>query len=535
MHRMIAALCLLLFIPGLLGVPSAVAQTKGKAPAPQYGGTYRRPLNNNPTTLDPAAISDTYGFTVAQQIFDGLVQYDAALKIIPALASTWKASRNGLVWTFWLRKGVKFHNGRELVADDVVYSFTRILNPTLNSKGAEVFAKVKGAREFVQGQAKTVSGFQILDSHTLQVDLLEATGPFVASLAIGYAKIVPREVVQALGAEFGNRPVGTGPFKFTGWKKDDMIQLVANPDYFAGRPFLDRLEYHIFAGQDTDLMYASFKQQKLEDSPVPTPQLQEAQENKRTQFVSRPILGIRFFGFDTTKDLVSNRMLRQAFNFAIDRNALMREVYKGRYKPGHSLLPPGTYGYDPDFQPYPFDPKRARALLAKAGFPEGEGLPVFQMWSNPRSEIVEREHEFIRRQLAEVGIRVEFQYNKNWPEFRAQTEAGKFPIFRWGWVADIPEPDHFLYSLFHSKGRTNFTRYQNPRVDRMLDQARLEQDNLKRLSLYRDAERTIMEDAPVLPLSYYGYERIFQPYVRSIEVNALGDPYIPIRKIWLAK
>ena len=534
-HRARLLLFLLLISsPALFVVPNGWAQTKSQGPAPQQGGTYRRPLGNNPTTLDPAVISDVYGITVAQQIFDGLVQYDGNLNIIPAIAHDWKGSRDGLTWTFYLRKGVKFHNGRELVADDVVYSFTRIVDPQLKSKLAEVFGKVKGAREFTEGRAKVVSGLRALDSHTVQIELVEASGPFVASLAIGYAKIVPREVVQASGAEFGRRPVGTGPFKLVEWKRDSIV-LAGNPDYYAGRPFLDRLEYQVFTGQQVDRMYESFQKQELEDSPVPTPELDAVRDGKRFQFVRRPILGVRFFGFDTTKEPLSNRMLRQAFNFALDRNALVQDVYKGRYKAGHSFLPPGTYGYDPQYNPYPYDPERARALLAKAGFPGGKGLPVFQVWSNPRTELVEREHETMRRQLAEVGIRVEFRYNTDWPSFNREAYEGKLPVFRYGWVADLPEPENFLYRLFHSQSRSNLTRYNNSRVDRLLDQARIEQDSLKRVSIYRDAERLIMEDAPVIPLSYYSYERVFQPYVRSVEVSALGDPYIPLHKIWLAK
>jgi oligopeptide transport system substrate-binding protein len=534
-HRVVCVLCFLLLTFGWLAATSVLAQTKGQGLTPQYGGTYRRPLSNNPSTLDPAAVTDTNAVTVVQQIFDGLVQYDNSLSIAPALAETWKSSRDNLVWTFFLRKGVKFHNGRELVADDVVFSFLRILDPKVRSSGTEVFANVKGARDFIEGRARSVSGFRVLDAHTLEISLAEASAPFVSSLAIGYAKVVPREAVQASGAEFGNRPVGTGPFKFAGWKQDDMIQLEANPDYFAGRPFLDRLQYRIFPGQKIEQMYTSFSKRDLEDTPVPTNELGTARESRQHQFVSRPILGVRFFGFDTTKEPLTSRELRQAFNFAIDRDSLVQNVYKGRYKPGNSFLPPGTYGHDPQYKPYPYDPARARALLKKAGFPDGKGLPVFQIWSNPRSEIVEREHAAIRQQLAEVGIQVEFRYNTDFPAFNREMYDGKMPIFRYGWVGDVPEPENFLYRLFHSQGRNNMTRYRNPRVDRLLDEARIQQNLPKRVTLYREAERLILDDAPIIPLSYYSYERIFQPYVRSIEVSALGDPYIPMRKIWLAK
>ena len=533
---MIQAISLLLLVL-LQCVPPSTTWAGGieQVEAPKHGGVYRRPLANNPSNLDPALISDTYGFTVAQQIFDGLVQYDGSLSIIPALAQSWKGSRDGLNWTFFLRKGVKFHNGREVVAEDVVYSFTRILDPKTRSNAAELFLKIKGAIDFIEGRAKTVLGLRALDRYTVQIELTEASAPFVANLAIGYAKIVPREVVEELGHGFGSRPVGTGPFKFAHWKKDEEIVLEANHNYYAGEPFLDRLDFKIFPGQQMDAMFTSFENGSLEDTLIPASQLEQVQRNGRYQFVSRTMLGLGFFGFETSQGPLANRMVRQAFSHAIDREALVRDIHKNRYKAGQGFLPPGTYGYDPKFRPYPYDPERSRALLTKAGYPGGKGLPVFQIWSSVKYPELEREHEAIRRYLAEVGIRTEIQYHTNWPEFKAMVQEGKLPIFRWGWSADLPEPENFLYKLFHSQSRTNLTRYHNSQVDSILDRARAEQVYLKRVELYREAERLIMEDAPVLPLRYYNYERVFQPYVKSIEVSALGDPYIPMRKIWLAR
>jgi peptide/nickel transport system substrate-binding protein/oligopeptide transport system substrate-binding protein len=518
-----------------IAIPWAWAQNTQPTEPPKHGGAYRRPLANNPSTLDPALITDTYGHTVAQQIFDGLVQYDTSLIIIPAIAESWKATRDGLSWTFLLRKGVKFHNGREVVADDVVYSFTRILDPKTRSNAAELFLKIRGAKDYAEGRAKTVRGVRALDRNTVQIELAEASAPFVASLAIGYAKIVPRELVEELGPGFGSRPVGTGPFKFIRWKKDEEIVLEANQDYYGGRPFLDRIEYKIYPGHRSDEMLVNFENGELEDTFIPPAYWARAQEIRRYRFVQRPILGVRFFGLTTSHPPLSNRLIRQAFSHAIDRDALVREVLQGRFVAGKSFLPPGTYGYDPQYRPYPFDPQRSRALLAKAGYPGGKGLPVFQVWSSVKSADVEREHEVIKQYLADVGIRVEFHYNTNWPAFKSQVYDGKLPIFRYGWVADVPEPENFLYRLFHSQSRNNLTRYHNKRVDLILDRARAEQGYLKRVELYREAEKLIMEDAPIIPLNYYSYERLFQPYVRSIEVSALGDPYIPMRKIWLAK
>jgi oligopeptide transport system substrate-binding protein len=513
---------------------SVWAQDKAQSATPRPGGVYRRPLANTPSTLDPA-ISDVYGFTVTQQIFDGLVQYDGGLTITPALAQSWKASRNGLHWTFFLRKDVRFHNGRGLVASDVVYSFTRILDPRLKSKAAEYFLKIKGAKEFQDGRAQTVQGIRATDMYTVEIELEEASAPFVANLAIGYAKIIPREAVEETGANLGVHPVGTGPFRFVHWRKDEEIALEANPSYFGGRPFLDRVVYKIFPGHRADDMFAEFQSGSLEDTVIPAAQWQLAQTTKQYRFVQRPMLGVRFLGLNVTHPPLDNRAVRQALSYAIDRETLVRQIVQNRFAAGRGFLPPGTYGSDPQYRPYPYDPQKAKALLISAGYPGGKGLPTLQIWSSVKTEGIEREHEAIRRYLADVGIRAEFQYNTNWPAFSSQLQEGKLPIFRYGWSADVPEPESFLYRLFHSQGRTNLTHYHSTRVDQLLDRARAEQDYLKRVLLYKEIERLIMDDAPVIPLNYVTYDRLFQSYVQSIEVSALGEPYIPMRKIWLAK
>src|SRR5207247_1765359 len=200
------------------------------------GGIYRRPLGHDPQTLDPARISDIYSFSVSQQIFDGLVQFDHTLMVAPALAEFWKASRDGLTWTFTLRKGVRFHNGREVTAEDVVYSLTRLVDPKTRSGAADLFGTIKGAHEFREGRARTVVGLVAQDRYTVQVTLDEAVGPFVAVLAVGHAKIVPKDAVEQLGEAFGTQPVGTGPFRFERWERGKEIVLAANPEYFGGPP-----------------------------------------------------------------------------------------------------------------------------------------------------------------------------------------------------------------------------------------------------------------------------------------------------------
>ena len=531
----IALVAAILGTLGVLTVSVLGQEGPTRAGVERQGGVYRRPLANDPLTLDPARPNDIYGRTIANQLFDGLVQFDGALAIKPAIAETWTASRDGLVWTFTLKKGVKFHHGREVTAEDFVYSFTRIVDPKTKSAGASLFMKIKGAREFSQGRASDVEGLAALNRYTLQITLAESQAPFVSSLAVGFGKVVPREIVEKLGEDFGRQPVGTGPFKFMEWVRGKEITLAANPDYFEGRPRLDRLEYRIFTGEALDQMFAEFEQGNLEDSGIPARQRPQLLNGRKYQFIRRPILGMAFLGINTAEKPLDDPRVRQALNYGIDRRTILHEIYQDQYLPGVGILPPGTYGYDPRLPGHPYDPKKAADLLAAAGYPGGKGLPVIQIWSARKNEEAMAEHDAIVKSWAALGVKAEVQYNTNWPEYKAQVYAGKLPIFRYSWYADTPDPETFLGQLSDSKSTDNVTRYRSPAADSLLQRARLEPDAHRKLQLYQELERRIVGDAPLIVLSYYTYERVFQPYVKGIQVSALGDPYIPMKKIWIER
>ena len=286
---------------------SPFARAKDKEPDPPApAGSYRRPLGNDPRTLDPARISDIYGLSVTHQIFDGLVRFDHTLTISPALAQYWRSSRDGLTWTFTLRKGVKFHHGREVTADDVVFSLTRILDPKTQSDAADLFTSIKGAQDFVQGRARAVSGLSAPDRHTVQVELNEALTPFVSVLAVGHARIVPRDIVEQQGEAFGANPVGTGPFKFVRWEPGKEIVLAANTDSFDGAPRLARLVYRIFPGEVADQICQEFEQGNLEESSVPS-RCRNKISDPRYQYVRRPTFSVRFYGLNTRAKPLSRR------------------------------------------------------------------------------------------------------------------------------------------------------------------------------------------------------------------------------------
>jgi len=513
--------------------PALVAAQEQKKQVIATGGIYRRPLGHDPETLDPARITDIYSRSVSQQIFDGLVQFDQTLTVAPALAEFWRASRDGLTWTFTLRKGVRFHNGREMTAEDVVYSLARLLDPKTRSGAADLFSNVRGGREFREGRAKSVAGLVAQDRYTVQVTLEEAAAPFVAVLAVGHAKIVPKDVVEQLGDAFGSQPVGTGPFKFERWERGKEIVLAANADYFGGSPHLSRVVYRIFAGERWEAVYEEFQRGNLEDAPVPSRDYRRVVSSGGHIYVKRPMIGVRFYGINTRLKPLDDRRVRQALVYAINREAIVEEVFLGRYVPARGVLPPGTQGFNPGLTGYPYDPRRARELLAEAGYPEGRGLPPIAIWSGAKREDLVREQEQIKRALAAVGVQAEVHYLTDWPAFARMLDEGKLPVFAYAWYADVPDPDNFLFKLFYSKSARNFFRYSNPVVDDVLVAARNAPDIQRRVELYRRVEQLVLDDAPLIPMMHHTYERLFQPYVRSVEVNGLGDPYIPLRKVWL--
>ncbi len=518
----------------LLPTPGRAAGPPARS-TPEAGGIYRRPLGNDPATLDPARISDIYSRSVSQQIFDGLVQFDQTLMPVPALAQFWKASRDGLTWTFTLRKGVRFHNGRELTADDVVYSLTRLLDPRVKSGAADLFLNIRGTAEYRAGRARTVTGLLAVDRHTVQVTLTEALTPFVSALAVGHAKIVPKEVVEREGEAFGSHPIGTGPFRFVRWDRGREIVLEANPDHYDGPPHLARVVFRIFPGNESDAMFNEFEKGGLEDAPVPTRNYREIVGNPRFVYVKRPMMSIRFYGLNTRIKPLDDRRVRLALNYAVSQEHLIEAVYLGRNTPASGILPPGTLGFNPKLRGQAYDPQLARELLEKAGYPGGRGLPPMTIWSSVKRDEIVRQHEEVVRAFAAIGVKADVQYLADWPSFAKRLDEGKLPMFLYGWYADVPDPDNFLAGLFHSRSPRNFFGYANPIVDALLLSARNERDMPRRIELYRRVEQMVVDEAIIIPILHHTYEGLFQPWVRSVEVNGLGDPYIPLRKVWLER
>jgi len=472
--------------------------------------------------------------TLIQQIFDGLVQFDHNLNVVPALATSWTVSRDKLTYTFTLREDARFHNGRLVTANDFVYSFTRILNPKEESSALNFFQRVKGAAAYRNGESDDVTGLKALDAHTFEVTIDEPYAPFLSVLAMISSKVVPKEEVERWGKQFGRHPVGTGPFRLESWEGNRIV-LSANHDYHEGRPHLDRVEFTVYEGSQNERIFQDFQAGLLEEALVFGGIREQIVKSLQYQFVRKPTLSLLFYGTNCRTAPLNNNLVRQALNYAINKARIVREVYRDQFVVANTLLPPGMPGYFPENALFTHDVQKARKLLEQAGYGPARPPPALTLLSASRSQAAQKEFELLTNDLAEVGISLQIRYETDWSTFEELVRQGKFVMYRYAYFADVPDPDNFLGILCGSASPYNFMGYRSQRVDDLLSEALTRIDLLSRAAIYREAEALILQDAPMVPLLYLTFESVFQPYVKGIQISALGAPYIPFKKIWLDK
>jgi oligopeptide transport system substrate-binding protein len=277
--------------------------------------------------------------------------------------------------------------------------------------------------------------------------LEEPLAPFEAVLGLPKTAVVPQEEVEKPGDRFGRAPVGTGPFKLVRWEPNQEIVLAANDHYYEGRPFLDDVLFKIVVGGKMEEWFAEFLQGNLEEAFIPSEKTEEVRTDpkyRQYQLFRKPTLSLLYIGFNTQVKPFDDRRVRQAFNYAVNKEAIAREITKMDSLPATGALPLGMPGHDPELQGYSYDPATAKRLLAEAGYPDCTGFPVVQLWSAHKAENTKAELAAYQRYLAALGVQVEIHFAPNWPTYRAMLEQGKLPMFRLVWYADIPDPDNML-------------------------------------------------------------------------------------------
>jgi oligopeptide transport system substrate-binding protein len=537
LRKTLSVILAALLIVGLVALLPGCAkkeETKTEKPAaekPVYGGTFNTLVAADPVSLDPAHISESEGFRIGVMIFDGLVDYDPkTLEVKPELAESWEVNDNATVWTFKIRKGVKFHNGQEVKAIDFKKCWERACAKDTQSEVAYILAPIKGYDEMQEGKATELSGVKALDDYTLEVTLKYPFGEFLQTLGHPVASVYPVEEAEKAVKEkkVWETPIGTGPYKFVSWKHKQEVVLERNNEYWGDKPYLDKIVFKVI--EDENTAFLEYKAGNLHECGVPTGQIKatKADPTLGSQYIEGPELALYYYGMNMEKGVFAkDKNLRLAFEYGTNRQAIVDTVMEGLPTPATGIVPKGIPGYKEGQSPYTYDPDKAKEFWNKSSKPA-----KITLWYNT-SEGHQKIAEAAQAGYKEIGIPVELT-NLEWGTYLDKVMKGECELFRMGWIADYPSMDNFLYPLFHSseKGNNNMTFYSNPEVDKILEQARSETDDTKRHELYAQAEKMILDDAPIVPIYFYSFARVVQPNVKNYVWSPMG--LVPYNKIWLA-
>ncbi len=495
------------------------------------GGTFNACLNTEPVSLDPAQLQESQGIEVAKQIYDGLMDNDPeTMGLVTAMAETYEANEDASVFTFYLKEGVKFHNGRECTADDFVYSWNRVADPVTVSEVAYHLSPIKGFEEFQEGEATELEGVKALDDYTLEVTLSYPYADFIYHTCHPVFSPIPKEVVDEVGSDnFSDNPVGTGPFQFVSWAHEQQVVVERFEDYYGEPAYLDGVVFKIY--MDDETAYQDFKAGGLDDVQIPQGQFAAAEAEFGERALFNPMLGIYYYGYNVNAEpWKDSPELRKALNYAVDRQTLCDVVMEGQRNPATGLVPEGIVGFQKNAMEYKYDPDKAKELLEEAGYPEGEGLPKLTLGYNTgvgHDTIA----QFVQGNLADIGVDFDIE-GYEWGTYLDLIQGGTVTFFRLGWLADYPIMDNFLYPMFYSGnvGADNMTQYDNPEVDELFVKARSTPDEKERLELYREIERIILDDAPEIPLMFYKTSRVYGKNVAGYIRTA--DDITPLDRVY---
>lgn len=515
---------LLLVLAGVLLATGATAQ-----------GTFNYPMSADPEHLDPWRSTTVATRRILVNVYEGLTTLDGrTAEVVPALATGWDISEDGLTYTFHLRQGVLFHDvagvtyeDREMKADDVVWSFQRYLSEdTSVSQHPEYLLSLVGAEEYLAGEADSVAGMRVVDDYTLELTLTAPNHRFLIDLVNAY--VVPQEALEALGPDLSNRPVGTGPFVFERWSRDDELVLRANPDYWEeGYPLLEGVRFVNVPEATTELLM--YRQGELDVLlNFPTGQLNSLKAEFADQYNEMPGLNVRYWGFKMDEPpFADNPALRKAFNHAIDRELIWDVLMEGARVPATlGVLPPAIPGSD--VEGYAYDPELAKELLAEAGYPNGEGLEPITLYYFATAD--DAPNVAVQDMLAQIGVTIVLQ-KEDTSTYWTHVGEPDVKLFLSGWSADLADASEVFDFLF-AHGRDD-THYDNPEVNALLDQARATADPDERNAIYRQVHEIVMADAPWIPSGYSKISYLLRPGIEDFQVSAAGTYRSPLKYVRL--
>jgi len=502
-------------------------------------------------TLDPAFAKNQSIMWAVHQIYNTLIQTDDSLNLIPSLAKSWDISTDNLVYTFHLRNDVFFQDndafpngkGRKMTAQDVVYSFNRIIDVNTASSGAWIF----------NSHVDSLHPFTAIDDTTFQIKLVAPFQPILGILSMQYCSVVPKEVVDKYGKDFRRHPCGTGPFQFVAWEEGQVLIFKKNPYYFekdsAGNrlPYLDGINVSFFENKATEFL--EFQQGRLDfvndiDASFKDEVLTKSGKLKKEWkdiivLQTHPYLNIEYLGIlnDTTLSIVKNSPLkdvriRQAINYGFNRRKMILYVRNSIGIPAESgFVPEGLPSFDSSsVKGYRYNPAKALQLLKEAGFPNGVGLPIIKLETIP---IYAEFASYIANELQQVGIRIQVETVQK-SLLLEETAKSDALFFRGSWIADYPDAENYL-SDFYGKNPAppNYTRYKNPQFDKLYEKALAEKNDSLRYKIYQQADQLMIKDAPVVPLWYDMVIHLVHPYVKNFIPNSLN--LLELRKVTIVE
>jgi peptide/nickel transport system substrate-binding protein len=458
----------------------------------QPAGTLVVGLVAEPVNLDPAQVTDLNSNRVGRRVVETLVTFpEESTQIVPGLAESWTVSKDGLQYTFKLRKGVRFHDGTPLDAEAVKFSIERQFNP---EHPAAKLGKYPFANYFF-GNVKAV---EVVDPLTVQFVLKEPRASFLAVLTAGAASVVSPAAVRKAGVDYPSSPVGTGPFKFASWDRGQKVVLEKNPAYWRGAVKIDRVIYRPIVEDQarlTELLTGAV------DLIVGTPPdyVAQLESSGKATLLKQVGAHVWYLGINNQKKPFDDKRVRQALNYAVNKDAIVRDVLKGTGTLSAGPVLPKTWGADAALKAYPYDPERAKKLLAEAGYPSGFTTTLWVPESGSGMQSPVAMSTVIQSNLKAVGVNVTLQ-TMEWGAYLAKLRTKEQDLFALSWMAGNEDPDMVMYPLLHSSQWTpngpNRALYKNEKFDELLHQARLSTDQGKRADLYRQAQRILLDDAP---------------------------------------
>lgn len=477
-------------------------------------------LGGEPPTLDPALASDATSAGYIVELFSGLVALDTELQVVPDLAESWEVSDDGLVYTFALREGVTFADGKPVTANDFKFSMERVCDPATQSPTADTYlGDIVGCRAKLQGNASEVSGIRVVDDQTLEITIDEPKVYFLAKLTYPTAYVVDQETVEQAGRLWASEtPNGTGAFVLEEYSFGERIVMVPNERYAGSpKPSITRATY-ILSGGSGMTMYETNEIDMTGVGVADVDRVLDESNALNTDLVEVEDLAVSYIGLNAQMEPFDDPLVRQAFNLAVDKERLIQVVGRGIVTPAWGVLPPGMPGHNESLEGLRFDPERARQLLDESSYGGVDGLPDITLYVSGAGGTPTEEIEAIVEMWKQnLGVEVSIE-QAEWATFLfdISRKPNPYQAFSVGWLADYPDPQNFLDILFHCDSRDNKTGYCNPEVDEILEAARVETDETRRLELYQQAEEMVVADAAWLPLWYSKGYVLVKPWVQNL-------------------